>query len=498
MFERRRDRAVAAVEQVRERHRTCQVVRRRLEEELAQARRDQASAAMQLEQLEREISRLRHEAEMAAEAKTAAEEGFSQARERAAVCAEEQEGIEAQITAGREALEGARGKVRAHEESVRRAEASYGELVSDQRALVERGSAHRRELERLRQELAAVDQRREEGRRARQSAGERAEALRITAEEEQRRLEGVGRERSDLEREVEAWAGRLAAMSDRVHRLESRLDRVGEELEQARGRREAAALEAEKARMELEHERESCREELGCAPGELPRKPPGDLEPEVLGSDLLLRQELQAVRGKRDRLGTVNLLAEQEFEELSARYEALSGQRQDLMRSVEELGDSIKRMNRESRERFLEAFHAIRRHFREQFMTLFRGGQGDLHLEDEDNVLESGIEIMCQPPGKKLQSVNLLSGGEKALAATALLFAIFDFQPPPFCLLDEIDAPLDDTNVHRFTEAVREFAHKTQIILITHNKRSMETADVLYGVTMPEPGISKLVSMAMD
>jgi len=155
-------------------------------------------------------------------------------------------------------------------------------------------------------------------------------------------------------------------------------------------------------------------------------------------------------------------------------------------------------MDRESKERFLDAFAEIRRHFREQFALLFRGGRADLLLEDEGNPLESGVEIVCQPPGKKLQSVSLLSGGEKALAATAVLFAIFRYAPPPFCLLDEVDAPLDDANVGRFADALRGFCDQTQFIVITHNKRSMEMADLLYGVTMAEPGVSKLVSMTLD
>ncbi len=155
-------------------------------------------------------------------------------------------------------------------------------------------------------------------------------------------------------------------------------------------------------------------------------------------------------------------------------------------------------MDRESRERFLEAWREIRKHFKEQFAILFRGGKADLLLEDENDPLESGVEIVCQPPGKKLQSVSLLSGGEKALVATAMLFAIFRYQPPPFCLLDEVDAPLDEANVSRFAEVLRGFTGRTQFILITHNKRTMEMADILYGVTMPEPGISRLVAMTMD
>jgi chromosome segregation protein len=169
----------------------------------------------------------------------------------------------------------------------------------------------------------------------------------------------------------------------------------------------------------------------------------------------------------------------------------------DLDQSMESLRDTIRRINRQSRERFSDAFEAIRVSFQEVFRTLFNGGRADLWLEEGEEVLESGVEIMVQPPGKRLGNVHLLSGGEKAMAAIALLFAIFRYQPSPFCLLDEVDAALDDVNVNRFTKMLREYAGLTQFIMITHNKRSMETADLLYGVTMEEPGISKLVSLKL-
>ena len=497
-LDRQRAAAAEAVERARQAHRDAQLVRRRVEEELAGARRAQASASFEAGQHKRSIERLEHEAEVARAALATALEGLERARREAAEAATEQQRLEAEIAAERERLEGIRGALREQEEVLRRAEAEASARLSDERALRERHGAQQQGIERLQRELQALEQRREEGRRVQSQALERAAELREQAAERGERLEAARSRREQLEQEVEAWSGRLNALAAEVDALDARHGKVIEEFEQARSRREAAALAVEKARLEVQHERESCREDLGCEPTELPAEPPEGIEGEILDNDGLLLEELRDVKLKRERLGMVNLLAEQEFEELSARFEELSSQREDLERSVDELSSSIRKMDRESRERFLEAFEAIRKHFRAQFTILFRGGRADLLLEDDSEVLESGIEIMCQPPGKKLQSVSLLSGGEKALAATAMLFAIFRYQPPPFCLLDEIDAPLDDTNVHRFTEAVREFASSTQIILITHNKRSMETADVLYGVTMPEPGISSLVSMALD
>ncbi len=166
--------------------------------------------------------------------------------------------------------------------------------------------------------------------------------------------------------------------------------------------------------------------------------------------------------------------------------------------SIAQTSEAIKRIDETTRHRFVEAFSAINRNFQETFSTLFGGGRAGLTLIDENDPLESGIEIVAQPPGKKLQSVQLLSGGEKALTAISLIFALFMFKPTPFCLLDEVDAPLDDANVGRFVEMLRRCSSHTQFILITHNKKTMEVADRLYGVTMEEPGVSKLISVQLN
>jgi chromosome segregation protein len=199
-----------------------------------------------------------------------------------------------------------------------------------------------------------------------------------------------------------------------------------------------------------------------------------------------------------DDMGEVNLMAIDEFRQLEERFDFLSGQKQDLEESMNALQKAIQRINRTTRKRFLETFELVNAKFQQVFPRLFCGGQAELRLTDEEDLLSTGLEIVVQPPGKKLQSVSLLSGGEKALTAVALIFSIFMIKPSPFCLLDEVDAPLDDANIGRFNDMVREMSAVSQFIIITHNRATMAVTDTLYGVTMEEPGVSKLVSVRLN
>lgn len=199
-----------------------------------------------------------------------------------------------------------------------------------------------------------------------------------------------------------------------------------------------------------------------------------------------------------DALGEVSLSALTEYNELEKRHQFLLDQQTDLTNSVEALKRAINRINRTTRQRFIETFDAINAKFQEVFPVFFPGGRAEIRLVDEEDILESGIEIAAEPSGKRLQSINLLSGGEKAMTATALIFSIFLIKPSPFCLLDEVDAPLDDANIGRFNAFLKEMAKKSQFILITHNKGTMEIADILFGITMEEPGVSKVVSVTLN
>lgn len=208
--------------------------------------------------------------------------------------------------------------------------------------------------------------------------------------------------------------------------------------------------------------------------------------------------QVREMREKLEKIGPVNLGAIEEYEELKQRHEHLDKQYQDLVQSLDALQRALQKINRTTKKRFEETFETVNKLFQEVFPKLFKGGRAELLLTDPENILESGVEIVAQPPGKKLQSVSLLSGGEKALTAVSLVFAIFIIKPSPFCLLDEVDAPLDDANIDRFNDMVRSLVDKSQFILITHNKRTMEMADTLYGITMEQPGVSKLVSVQLN
>jgi chromosome segregation protein len=208
--------------------------------------------------------------------------------------------------------------------------------------------------------------------------------------------------------------------------------------------------------------------------------------------------QLDELRKKIDALGPVNMMALEELAEVEDRFEFLVTQKADIESAIAHTQSAIAEIKRRSREKFVEAFYAINENFKAMFLELFGGGHGEMRLIDETDVLESGIEIIAQPPGKRLQNVLLLSGGEKAMAALSLVMAIFKYRPSPFCLLDEVDAPLDDVNIGRFSDKVVEMSVDTQFMIITHSKRTMEAARSLYGVTMEDPGVSKLISVRLS
>ena len=268
------------------------------------------------------------------------------------------------------------------------------------------------------------------------------------------------------------------------------------ELDCHREKRSEVEITQARADSDLGHHAQQCRQELNTEPATLV----AELSAEDVLTEEVLRtaeEELCGLKSRIENLGPINMMALEELQEAEERFGFLETQRQDLLSSISDTTQTIREIDQVSRSQFLEAFTAINGYFSESFRTLFGGGIGEMRFIDEADP-ESGIDLVAQPPGKRLQNVLLLSGGEKALTALALLIAVFRFAPSPFCVLDEVDAPLDDSNVVRFTRMIRQMSRHTQFILITHNKRTMEICQVLYGVTMEEPGISKLVSVRFE
>ncbi len=229
--------------------------------------------------------------------------------------------------------------------------------------------------------------------------------------------------------------------------------------------------------------------ELARVVGDYHKRPPVDAGHKA---------RIQELTELLDRMGPVNLDAVREHAEAEKRYAYYAEQKADLEKALDDLEKAIAQMNRESKKLFRTTFDIVNAKFKTLFPKMFRGGQAELRLTNPDDMLETGIEILAQPPGKKLGNIELMSGGEKALTAVSLIFAIFQYKPSPFCILDEVDAPLDEANVARYNEAIRGMTDRSQFILITHIKRTMQSVDVLYGVTMQEPGVSRLVSVKVN
>jgi chromosome segregation protein len=275
--------------------------------------------------------------------------------------------------------------------------------------------------------------------------------------------------------------------------LDAQLKAARIELDAARDRRGEISAAAAKLKSDMEYMAETCLNELSItAEVLLADQSVMPLEGEALAQS---EHEYREMRTRLENMGPVNMMALDEYKETAQRHEFLETQRKDLLDSIENTQNTIKEIDVVSRQKFEEAFASINENFQITFRKLFGGGQGFMRLTDIENSSESGIDIVASPPGKKLQNVLLLSGGEKALTALALLVGIFQYQPSPFCILDEVDAPLDEANVGRFNDLIREMSDKTQFIVITHSKRTMSVAPVMYGVTMQEPGVSKVVSV---
>jgi chromosome segregation protein len=311
-------------------------------------------------------------------------------------------------------------------------------------------------------------------------------------------LEGLFEERSKIESEVSGIEAQRQNSYNELTEGETFIRDNRRDIDQIKQERYQIEITRTQIQMNVDALISKMRERYGISMNEFESQ----IKVEIQEEDSQLTEEeiekrIDDLRTKMEKLGPVNLTAVDEYNRQKDRYDLMVAQREDLIKAKESLYNIIQRINTESRERMKTTFDAVNTNFQELFQKLFGGGQGELVMVGEGDVLESGVEIIAKPPGKKPQTVSMLSTGERSLTAISLLFALFRIKPSPFCVMDEVDAALDDANVRRFTEMVKEFSKTIQFVIITHNKRTMEIADVLYGVTMEESGVSKLVSLKM-
>ncbi|HRI03485.1 MAG TPA: chromosome segregation protein SMC [Pyrinomonadaceae bacterium] len=308
------------------------------------------------------------------------------------------------------------------------------------------------------------------------------------------RIASAGDEVESENTELTAAITCLASARENADRMSETLADLNRQAAEARNERAAIEIRQAEAVTELKNIGENCLQELNVSLNSLV----AEVEP---SEDLVLenaRREADDLRQKLENFGAINMLALEELGEAEERHLFLTTQRQDIIDSIAATEEALREIKQRSRDKFRAAFEAINENFVEFFQELFGGGQGQMTLLESDDILEAGIEVVAQPPGKRLQNIMLLSGGEKAMTAIALVMSIFKYRPSPFCLLDEVDAPLDDANVGRFVDKIASMSERTQFIVITHNKRTMEAARALYGVTMQEAGVSKVVSVKFE
>ena len=341
-----------------------------------------------------------------------------------------------------------------------------------------------------------------------QRIGQLDQQLAQAAQERQRREEESATlaaqhvELAETRATAVAQGQRLTAEAKELRELtttqDARLRTLRAEIEALRENRANLTARLAKLTSDLEHLEQTCLNDLAIPASELRTD---DTIARIEGDPLTQAEaESRALKQRLESMGPVNMMALEEFAEAQTRHAFLETQRKDLLDSIENTQSAIKEIDDVSRVKFDEAYKVINENFSVTFAKLFGGGQAFMRLTDPDNPNSdsSGIEIVASPPGKKLQNILLLSGGEKALTALSLLVGIFQFQPAPFCILDEVDAPLDETNVGRYAKLIADMSATTQFIAITHNKRTMAQADVIYGVTMQEPGVSKIVSVNLS
>ncbi len=461
-----------------------------LRESLALSRSEQ-------ERLRTEQASLAAESERVAGALAKATARRDELRGREAELDQEGEGLESRLAGSAEAARAARSAMEAAAEALAAAREKRAQLESRIQQLEQRAADLATDKREREVALAEREELLAKAEIERTSLAERQEALRVQEAEGVKERDALQRGGADLRQRMTALRERLDEARQEERAIQKRLNEVAEAQNQMKLRESEVRLKREgieaKARDEVEVTDLAARAEEEAfldADGE-PLPPMTDEE---------LTAGVEETAGKIERIGPVNLFAIEEQAEMEARAEFLKSEREDLLSAESDLNDVIERLNQECTRRFDETFERVRENFQEMFRKLFGGGRGDLILEEIEGLegvdrLEAGIEILARPPGKEPKSIAVLSGGEKALCAVALLFAIFQSKPSPFCILDEVDGPLDESNIDRFMNAVQEFSEETQFILISHAKRTMSMTDTIYGVTQDEPGVSNKYSL---
>lgn len=471
-----------------------QLQRSSLLDALAEVQRGHATARAEQDRVRESQERADREAKVIGQELGDLESSARELDERVRALRSEHEGAEQARHAHETKIGEIEDALGGHEREVSRLSQELTEALVALNRTAEKRSATEQVLADLRLRLEALGREREAAAREAEEAvgqiekaqeelrgaNERQQSLAAQRESEQSRQSALGAQRSELRASLERCGEAVRGLRERLDTLESQAHQAEVRLREVDVRQENLVTRLEE---ELELDLRSQYE---------------DYEPEVDQDWESVREEIDELRQKIARLGHVNLDAIQELEELTPRYDNLISQRDDLLGSVEQLEKLIEELDHESRVRFEATFSQIRAHFQELFRKLFGGGKADIILEDPESPLECGIEIIARPPGKEPQSISLLSGGEKTMTAVGLLMAVFKSKPSPFAILDEVDAALDEANIERFNNLIQEFLAHSQFVVITHSKRTMQCADVLYGVTMEEPGVSKRVSVRFE
>ena len=362
-------------------------------------------------------------------------------------------------------------------------------------AMNERLAAAEALAARLREERAEMERRETSLRQQATSISDETAGLAKQSEELKLQLDGLRGEKLRLEVRQRELEEEWETARTRVTQMEDHLRMGRQSLQELREQRSHVEVERAKNDSDRQHLRETCLSEVHAQPEDLIATEAAFMSGEELA---IAETNYREMKQRIEAMGAVNMMALEEFNECEQRFTFLTRERDDLLQSIADTQQAIAELDLATKEKFEHAFHAINKSFSDAFHTIFGGGMAEMRLTEPDSSGDAGIDIVASPPGKRLQNVLLLSGGEKAMTALALLIAIFRYQPSPFCILDEVDAPLDEANVGRFTRLIGDMSSQTQFIIVTHNRKTMEMGSVLYGVTMQEPGVSKLVSVRWE